>query len=155
MKPVNTFALIPVAYVKNARREPIDDQWESIPSKIVLTDDFPAEAFEGIETFSHLHVIFFFHLDQDDPLATARHPRNNPDWPKVGIFAQRNGVRHNKIGLVTVKLLKREGKTLFVERLDAVDGTPVLDIKPVMHEFQPVGEIRQPDWVSEMLKDYW
>jgi len=52
-------------------------------------------------------------------------------------------------------LLKREGKTLFVERLDAVDGTPVLDIKPVMHEFQPVGEIRQPDWVSEMLKDYW
>jgi tRNA (adenine37-N6)-methyltransferase len=47
------------------------------------------------------------------------------------------------------------GRSLSVEGLDARDGTPVLDIKPVMQEFLPLGPIHQPDWSQELMKDYW
>jgi tRNA (Thr-GGU) A37 N-methylase len=63
--------------------------------------------------------------------------------------------RPNLLGLTMVKLVKKEGRTLFVEGLDAIDGTPVLDIKPVFREFLPSGEVVQPEWVSVMLKDYY
>ncbi|RYZ19267.1 MAG: tRNA (N6-threonylcarbamoyladenosine(37)-N6)-methyltransferase TrmO, partial [Chitinophagaceae bacterium] len=76
-------------------------------------------------------------------------------WPKVGIFAQRNKDRPNRIGLVTVELLERRERSLLVRRLDAIDGTPVLDIKPVFRQFGPQGELRQPVWVDELLKNYW
>jgi tRNA (Thr-GGU) A37 N-methylase len=73
----------------------------------------------------------------------------------VGIFAQRGRLRPNRLGLTVVRLLRREGGRLFVEGLDAVDGTPVLDIKPLMQEFLPRGPLRQPDWSRELMKDYW
>jgi tRNA (Thr-GGU) A37 N-methylase len=64
-------------------------------------------------------------------------------------------VRPNRLGLTVVRILRREGRSLFVEGLDAVDGTPVLDIKPVLQEFLPRGPIRQPDWSHEIMKAYW
>ena len=77
-------------------------------------------------------------------------------WPEVGIFAQRNKDRPNRIGITSVRLLKREGKTLFVDHFDGINGTPVLDIKPVIKAFSiDPAEIRQPQWVNEMLIDYW
>ena len=72
-----------------------------------------------------------------------------------GILAQRGKNRPNRLGLGTVSVLRREGSVLFVQGLDAVDGPPVLDIKPVMQEFLPRGEIRQPEWVAELMKEYW
>ena len=85
----------------------------------------------------------------------ARRPRNNPDWPRLGIFAQRGKNRPNRLGSTVVRILGREGRTLRVAELDAVDGTPVLDIKPVMREFLPRGDVRQPSWVAELMRDYW
>jgi tRNA (Thr-GGU) A37 N-methylase len=85
----------------------------------------------------------------------ARHPRNRLDWPKVGIFAQRGKNRPNRIGVTICRLLSVRGLSLEVADLDAIDGTPVLDIKPYMREFAARGEIRQPAWATELMREYW
>jgi tRNA-Thr(GGU) m(6)t(6)A37 methyltransferase TsaA len=145
-----------VARVRNLRRTLDDDHWGGLVSEIMLADELPAESLFGLETFSHVEIIFHFHKvagAADVPL--LRRPRGNPDWPQVGVFAQRNKDRPNGIGLTIARIVRREGRSLFVEGLDAVDGTPVLDIKPVMDEFLPRGEIRQPQWSHELMKAYW
>jgi tRNA-Thr(GGU) m(6)t(6)A37 methyltransferase TsaA len=144
-----------VAFVKNSRTKPVDDHWETIVSEIELDESMPTEVFDGISGFSHLEVIYYFDQVAKEDLAFAGHPRGNPDYPKVGIFAQRKKDRPNALGLCTVKLLKHEGRKITVQYLDAIDGTPVLDIKPVFREFQPKGEIRQADWVQDLMKHYW
>ncbi|MFN3492293.1 MAG: TrmO family methyltransferase, partial [Anaerolineales bacterium] len=75
--------------------------------------------------------------------------------PQVGIFAQRGKNRPNRIGSTIVRIMKREGRQLHVKGLDAIDGTPILDIKPAMKEFLPREEIKQPEWASELMKNYW
>jgi len=85
----------------------------------------------------------------------ARHPRNNPHWPKVGIFAQRGKNRPNQIGTTICRILKVDGSSLHIEGIDAVDGTPVLDIKPWVSEFGPRGRTFQPEWISELMRGYW
>ena len=148
--------LVPIGFVTNDRAAIADDNWGQVVSAIELADHIIAEALEGIEAFSHLEVIFFMDkVENEKAIAQYRHPRNNPALPKVGTFAQRNKKRPNKIGLTIVEFVAREGKVLKVRRLDAVDGTPVLDIKPVMREFLPYGTVRQPNWTSEIMKNYW
>jgi len=148
--------LTSIGYVKNERKEVADDQWGQIISEIVLEENIIEEALEGIEAFSHLEVIFYMDKVSDEKAkAQHRHPRNNSDLPKLGTFAQRNKNRPNKIGLTTVELLERNGRTLKVKKLDAINGTPILDIKPVMKEFEPKGNIRQPSWTQTIMKDYW
>ena len=148
--------LFPIATVKNVRKEIEDDHWGEVISAIELDSSFSEEALFQIETFSHAEIIFYFHLVEDDKIETgARHPRNNQDWPKAGIFAQRGKNRPNRLGATIVKVLRREGRQLFVQGLDAIDGTPVLDIKPVMKEFLPREEVGQPEWAGELMKTYW
>jgi tRNA-Thr(GGU) m(6)t(6)A37 methyltransferase TsaA len=118
------------------------------------------EAFDGIEAFSHLEIIYFFDRVDGGKLgegkvAFSRRPRGNPAFPVMGIFAQRNKDRPNFIGLATVELIGHSGRVIRVRYLDALDGTPVLDIKPVFREFMPRTEVRQAEWVSDLLKDYW
>ena len=148
--------LQPIGTVKNTRQAVEDDHWGSIISEIELIDPLGEEALEHIEDFSHAEVIFYFHLVEDHKIETgARHPRNNQNWPRVGILAQRGKNRPNRLGATIVRIIKRTGATLFVEGLDAIDGTPVLDIKPVMKEFLPRGDVRQPEWASELMRNYW
>ena len=110
----------------------------------------------GLADFSHVEVVFFFHrVPESEIEAGSRHPRNRPDWPSVGIFAQRGKNRPNRIGTTICRLLSVEGLSLEVSGLDAIDGTPVLDIKPYMREFAARGEIRQPKWVKELMRGYW
>jgi len=73
----------------------------------------------------------------------------------VGIFAQRGKDRPNRLGTTIAEIKGREGRVLTVAGLDAVDGTPVLDIKPLMVEFLPRGSVRQPPWSRELMRDYW
>src|SRR5690242_1755849 len=97
-------------------------------------------------------------MDQVDPAKvekTSRHPRGNKAWPKVGIFAQRGKNRPNQIGTTICRILRVEGLTLELEGLDAVDGTPILDVKPWVGEFGPAGEVHQPGWITELMKGYW
>ncbi len=137
--------LTPIGYVESPRTEIEDDNWGEVVSQIVLTNDYDTESLQGIEEFSHAEIIFHF----------DRYPRGQQVWGKVGIFAQRGKNRPNRIGLTTVRILKRDGKILHVQGLDAIDGTPVLDIKPVMKEFLPRGDVLQPQWVDELMRGYW
>jgi tRNA (adenine37-N6)-methyltransferase len=103
-----------------------------------------------------LEIVFHVHLtDQADLHPGARRPRDNPDWPPVGIFGHRNMRRQNWLGVSRCRLLGVDGLDLQVEDLDAVDGTPVLDIKPWFVEMGPRGEVRQPAWVTGMLGEYY
>jgi tRNA-Thr(GGU) m(6)t(6)A37 methyltransferase TsaA len=153
---VSEISLQRIAVVRNGRASADDDNWGEIVSEVVLDPSMPEESLEGIDAFSHVEIVFQFHLVAEEQVViSARHPRDNPDWPKVGIFAQRGRMRPNRLGVSVAKILRREGRSLFVEGLDAVDGTPVLDIKPVMVEFLPRAPVRQPDWSHELMKDYW
>jgi tRNA-Thr(GGU) m(6)t(6)A37 methyltransferase TsaA len=149
-------SLSPIATVRNARQAITDDDWGHVISAIELLDPLNEEALEHIEDFSHVEVIFLFdRVDEQDIETGARHPRDNPRWPRVGILAQRGKNRPNRLGHTIVRVVRRAGRALEVEGLDAIDGTPVLDIKPVMKEFLPRGEVRQPEWATELMKNYW
>ncbi|PEL06754.1 tRNA (N6-threonylcarbamoyladenosine(37)-N6)-methyltransferase TrmO [Bacillus sp. AFS017336] len=151
-----SFAIQPIAFVKNSRKEIEDDYWGSIVSEIELVDELNEEAFSGISDFSHLEIIFYFDKVTDEMIQyNARHPRNNTKYPKVGIFAQRGKNRPNKLGLTAVELLKHNGRILTVKGLDAIDSTPIIDIKPIMREFLPKGEIKQAEWSKDLMKKYW
>lgn len=146
----------PVAFVRGMRGEPEDDCWGGEEARIELVPMFGPDALQGLEGFSHVEVMFRFHAVDPARIVTgARHPRNNPAWPKVGIFAQRGKNRPNLLGSTICRLLRVEGTALVVSELDAIDGTPVLDIKPVMREFLPRGALRQPEWSHELMSDYW
>lgn len=146
-----------IGRVSSPRTEAIDDDWGAIESTITLdAEQFTSEALLGLDEFSHVEVVYVF--DRVDPAGVqlaARHPRGNTDWPKVGIFAQRAKGRPNRIGVSVCELLGVDGLTLRVRGLDAIDATPVLDLKPVMAEFLPRGEVRQPEWSSELMAAYW
>jgi tRNA-Thr(GGU) m(6)t(6)A37 methyltransferase TsaA len=148
-------SLKPIAKVKNTRTEPIDDHWEAVIAEIELADHIPREAFNNIADFSHLEIIYYFDKVKTDDIVFSGRPRGNPNYPVTGIFAQRKKDRPNTIGLCTVELLEHKGRTIKVKYLDAIDGTPVLDIKPVFREFQPKQQIRQPNWVADLMKNYW
>lgn len=153
---MNTFQLKPIAFVRNIRKEIQDDNWAKVISEIVLTSAYPKEVLDGIEEFSHLAIIYYFHkVSEGKAKAVVRHPRNNQSWPKVGTFAQRNKNRPNRLGLTNVELVERIDNKLIVKNLDAIDGTPVLDIKPIMVEFEPKGVITQPQWSKELMHNYW
>ena len=145
-----------IGFVEAIRTHPEDDFWGGEEASIALTDGFTAEALLGITDFSHVEIIFLFHDVELAKIVTgARHPRNNRDWPSAGIFAQRAKNRPNRIGTTICRVVRVEGTRLVVSELDAIDGTPVLDIKPVMAEFLPREEVRQPDWSHELMRDYW
>ena len=147
--------LQPVAFVKNGRMELSDDFWGTVISEIELAPGIPAEAFNGIDDFSHLEIIFYFDKSDKSEIVFSGHPRGNKEWPHTGIFAQRKKDRPNALGLTIAELVKREGNKIWVKFLDAIDGTPIVDIKPVLKEFLPNGEIRQPAWSNELMKEYW
>jgi tRNA (Thr-GGU) A37 N-methylase len=152
-----SFTLSPIGHVRGGRADAIDDDWGASRATIALDPDkFTPDAFAGLADFSHAEVIFLFDKVPDEKIETgARHPRGRADWPLVGIFAQRGKNRPNRLGLTTCRIVAVDGLTVEVEGLDAIDGTPVLDIKPVRVEFLPRGDVRQPDWSHELMQGYW
>jgi tRNA-Thr(GGU) m(6)t(6)A37 methyltransferase TsaA len=151
-----SITLEPVGHVRGGRAEAIDDDWGASRARIELADHIPDEALACLTDFSHAEVIFVFDKVTDEQIVTGvRHPRGNKDWPLVGIFAQRGKNRPNRLGVSVCKVIAVEGRSLIVEGLDAIDGTPVVDIKPVLSGFLPRGEVREPAWAAEIMKDYW
>lgn len=149
--------LRPIGRVNSPRQMPLDDDWGAVSASIALdTGQFSPDALAGLSDFSHIEVLFTFHrVAPDTRITDARHPRGRTDWPLVGIFAQRAKDRPNHLGASICELIRVEGLTLHVRGLDAIDGTPVLDIKPVMREFLPRTPVHQPGWASELMKGYW
>jgi tRNA-Thr(GGU) m(6)t(6)A37 methyltransferase TsaA len=149
--------MTPVAVVRNSVSQPVDDVWGGLISRIDLDSArFSATSLAGLIEFSHVEIVFAFHKIAESEIEfKARHPRGRTDWPSVGIFAQRGKTRPNRIGVTVCKLKSVEHRSLWVEGLDAIDGTPVLDIKPFIREFGPQGTVRQPDWATELMAAYW
>jgi tRNA-Thr(GGU) m(6)t(6)A37 methyltransferase TsaA len=150
--------MTPIGIVRSPVSGDKEDFWGGVEAAIELDPvRFGPEALAGIDEYSHVEVLFHFHKFAEDAVATGlRHPRGNPNWPEVGIFAQRAKARPNRIGATICRVVGVEGRRLRVTGLDAFEGTPVLDIKPVLAEFTPdKGEIRQADWSRELMKDYF
>lgn len=146
----------PIGFVSAPRPHAEDDFWGGEEAIITLTEPYTAEALQGLADFSHIEVLFLFHeVEPGKIVSGARHPRNNKAWPAVGIFAQRGRNRPNLIGSTICRLVRVDGTTLHVVELDAIDGTPVLDIKPVMAEFLPRDPVRQPAWSTDLMNRYW
>lgn len=150
-------AIESIGVVNSPRKEKRDDEWGDIESSIELdADQFEPAAISGLDDFSHAEVVFFMHRVHKENIEWgARHPRNNSDWPEVGIFAQRAKGRPNRIGLSRCQITNVEKLTIHVVGLDAIDGTPILGVKPYMEEFMPKGEVTQPSWASELMNRYY
>lgn len=148
--------LTPVATVVGGRTEVVDDHWEGVEADIVLDDRFSPDALRGLDQFSHLDIVFLFHgVAEESIVAGARHPRGRSDWPLVGIFAQRAKARPNRLGVSTCRLVSVQERTVHVADLDAIDGTPVLDIKPHLAEMGPRTPVTEPAWARELMAHYW
>jgi tRNA-Thr(GGU) m(6)t(6)A37 methyltransferase TsaA len=154
MKPLT---LYPIGVVRSSRVEPTDDGWDEVAASIGLDPDrFEPDALLGLDGFSHIEVLYYFHdgaAEREE--RGARRPRGRADWPLVGIFAQRGKNRPNRLGITTCRLLAVEGLSLHVKGLDAIDGSPVLDIKPYLSGFAPRGPLREPPWARELMAGYW
>jgi len=155
MKPIH---IEPIGHVISDIENQRDEQWGGIVAEIRLDESrFEPVAFDGLRDFSHVEVLFHFDQVPESGIAMkTRHPRENPKWPEVGIFAQRGRKRPNRIGVTICEIVSVSGLSLRVRGLDALNGSPVLDIKPVMAEFLPEKEIvRQPQWSRELMSTYF
>ena len=149
--------LEPIGFVRGGRTDFAQDDWGGERATIELdANRFSPESVMGLESFSHLVVVFQFHrVSEENIQLGARRPRNNAAWPEVGIFAQRARIRPNRIGVSTCRILSIDGVRVDVQGLDALDGTPVLDIKPYMTGFDPREPVEEPDWAKEIMSEYW
>lgn len=148
--------MTPIGVVHNDRLDPANsDNWGAVVSTIVVDERFGEQSLVGLADYSHVDVIFHFDraIEREDYRAVRR-PRGRADLPEVGVFAERGPRRPNRLGVTTAEVISAEGRTLRVRGLDAVDGTPVLDLKPTMQEFLPAA-VRQPEWVSALMSEYF
>jgi tRNA (adenine37-N6)-methyltransferase len=147
-----------IGVVRSAIATEKEDCWGNEQAIIELdAQQFTPDSLAGLAEFSHVEVLFHLHyVPETSVTVTTRHPRNNPQWPKVGIFAQRGKARPNRIGATICRIASVDGLKVTVSGLDAFDGTPVLDMKPVMAEFLPDrADIRQPLWSRELMQSYF
>ncbi|MCC7076022.1 MAG: SAM-dependent methyltransferase [Acidimicrobiia bacterium] len=153
----NEYVVRPIGTVRATRTVAEDDGWDAVGSEIVLDPAvLTPDATLGLDAFSHVEVVYLFdRVVEADVCHGARYPRGRRDWPLTGILAQRGRDRPNRIGVTVCHLLSAGGLRLEVAGLDAIDGTPVLDVKPHMSGFAPRGEVREPAWAREIMSAYW
>jgi tRNA-Thr(GGU) m(6)t(6)A37 methyltransferase TsaA len=151
------FTMAAIGHVRGGRAEATDDDWGAVEATIELDGGrFAADVVAGLDDFSHVDVVYVFdQVDEGRINVGARHPRGDEAWPLVGIFAQRAKARPNRIGVSTCELLGVDGLVVRVRGLDAIDGTPVLDLKPYIAEFAPRAPTRQPEWATALMAEYW
>ncbi|MDH7498999.1 MAG: tRNA (N6-threonylcarbamoyladenosine(37)-N6)-methyltransferase TrmO [candidate division NC10 bacterium] len=147
--------LRPIGRVRSPVTEPVDKDWGGVVSEIHL-DLALAPGLQGLDQFSHILVLFSMHQATFDPSKDlVRRPKGRADMPELGIFSQRAKHRPNPIGVTAVELLAVEGNVVKVRGLDAIDGTPVLDLKPYCPAFDRVDQPRAPEWVAKVMEGYF
>jgi tRNA-Thr(GGU) m(6)t(6)A37 methyltransferase TsaA len=137
--------LKPIGTVRNGIKEPVWHPGKDVVSEIVV-DSSLTEALDNLDDFSHIIVLYWIHKSPHRAPKKVR-PRGNPDLKLTGVFATRSPDRPNPIGKSTARLLERRGNVLKVQGLDAIDGTPVLDIKPYIPGYDSAENARTPPWV--------
>lgn len=147
-----TMAVKAIGVVKNEVKERSRaerDWWADLVSQIVI-DNRLTEALDGLEEFSHIIVIYWMHRLDEDEIPLKIHPRGQPELPLVGLFVTRTPNRPNPIGKATIRLLQRRGNILRVKGLDAIDGTPVIDIKPYLPKYDSADDAQVPQWLPNL-----
>jgi tRNA-Thr(GGU) m(6)t(6)A37 methyltransferase TsaA len=151
-----TITCTPIGTVRCPVTQMSQGNWGEVVSEIHLEPQYAA-GLEGLGEFSHAIVVFW--LDQMKPFDPAkqllRKPRGRDDLDAVGVFAQRTKYRPNPIGVTAVEIVGVKGNIVSVRGLDALDGTPVLDLKPYIPEFDRIGEPRMPEWVRHFIEGYF
>ena len=148
--------LTPIGIVRSPVTKMSQGNWAQVDSEIHLDAQY-APGLQGLGEFSHVMVLFHLHEAQgfDVKKQLLRRPRGREDLREVGVFAQRTKYRPSPIGVTSVKLLSIRGNIVSVRGLDALDGTPVLDLKPYMPVFDRVEDARMPDWVVHFMDGYF
>jgi tRNA (Thr-GGU) A37 N-methylase len=148
-------SVTPIGVVRGGRTEITEDHWGTVVARIVLDPAvLEPEATLGLDEFSHVEVVFHFHQAARTQRGAA-HPRGNPAWPVVGVLAGHGPMRPNHLGVSRCELVAVDGLELTVRGLDAIDGTPVLDVKPHATAFSPAGPVREPTWMVELMGEYY
>src|SRR5690349_4420623 len=150
------FEITPIGTVRNERTDVQNtDNWGAVRSTITVDERFGDACLQGLEGFSHVEVVFVFDRFPDDGDHREPRPyRGRPDLPPVGVFAGRGPRRPNRLGVTCCVIESVDGRDLTVRGLDAIAGTPVVDLKPAMVEFVP-RDVRQPEWVSDLMSEYF
>ena len=149
--PREPVTLRPIGVVRNNVAEPRPDGWETLRSDVIIRDDLES-ALDGIDSYSHIIVVFAFDKVPEAEQKLRLQPRSDPRIPEQGVLATRSQLRPNPVGVSVVRLLRRRRTILRVEGLDAIDGTPVLDIKPYYANYDAVPDASIPDW-AQALRD--
>lgn len=139
-----------IGVVRNEMKQPTRAGWQDVVSDILLKSSL-SEALEGLEEFSHIIVLFWMHhIPPSERTTTKAHPRGKQDIPLKGVFATRSPARPNPLGVAVVRLLERRDNVLRVRGLDAINGTPVVDVKPFLPGYDDVADARVPHWVTRL-----
>jgi tRNA-Thr(GGU) m(6)t(6)A37 methyltransferase TsaA len=150
------FAVRAIGRVQSPVRDAVDSDWGSVESLIAVEPGLRA-GLRGLEAFSHVVVVTFLHQASFEPTRhLVRRPRGLASMPELGIFAQRAKDRPNPLGISVVELIAVRPEGIAVRGLDAIDGTPVLDLKPYFPQFDAAAPgARVPDWVGELMRGYF
>jgi tRNA-Thr(GGU) m(6)t(6)A37 methyltransferase TsaA len=140
-------SLPPIAVVRNQASEPRPDGWEQLKSDLIFRDDL-LDALEGLDSFSHLIVVFACHEVPDSVKVHTWQPADT-SVPLQGILASRSQLRPNSLGVSVVEVVRQRQNILRVLGLDAIDGTPVLDVKPYLPQYDSVPDATVPEWATK------
>ena len=137
----------PIALVNNQikDKQPPGFNWDKVLSCIEVDSRY-SQALEGLEEYSHIIVIYWLNRSDNNRIALKVHPRGDKKLPLVGLFASRSPYRPNPVGQKVVRLLRRQDNILWIEGLDAIDATPVIDIKPYIPDYDSAVDTRVPGW---------
>lgn len=150
--PREPVSLRPIGVVRNNIATPRPDGWDTVRSDVIIRDEL-AEALDGIDAYSHIIVVFAFDKVPEAEQKLRLQARSDPHIPEQGVLATRSQLRPNPVGVSVVRLLRRRGTILRVEGLDAIDGTPILDIKPYYANYDAVPDAAIPDWARALPDD--
>jgi tRNA-Thr(GGU) m(6)t(6)A37 methyltransferase TsaA len=169
-KPIPEMQIRLVGVVRSPLKEPSlvaesgDLEWRSrvtratesqkVISELVIDSDL-AGILDGIEGFSHLLVLYWAHLVPPEGRSIIKaHPMGRKELPLVGIFATCSPARPNTICATVVRLLERKENVLKVEGLDALDGSPIVDIKPYNPSYYADGDVKVADWMERIHREF-
>lgn len=147
--PREPVSIRPIGVVRNSVVTPRPDGWAHVRSDIIVREEL-ASALDGLEEYSHIIVVFAFDKVPESALRDRVRLGGDARVPEQGVLATRSQLRPSPLGVSVVRLLRRRGNILRVEGLDAIDSTPVLDVKPYFPNYDAVNDAQIPGWARAL-----